>query len=89
MNIVAVRGIKKSGKTTTVAHIITELTARGYRVGSIKHIHHPNFSMDNHPGTDTVAHMAAGASGVTARSQGETSLIFPEKLPLEKILSFY
>lgn len=89
MKIVAVRGIKKSGKTTTASHIIRELSDRGYAVGAIKHIHHPGFSMDDHPGTDTVVHMAAGAVGVTARASHETSLIFPKKLTLAQILSVY
>lgn len=88
MKIFAVRGIKKSGKTTTVSNIISELTARGYKVGSIKYIHHSDFEMDS-PNTDTWKHRNAGAVAVTARANHETSLLFPEKLPLEKIFSIY
>jgi len=89
LKIFAVRGIKKSGKTTTVSKIITELKNRGYKVGSIKYIHHEDFEMDKDPNTDTRKHRDAGANIVCARANHETSILFPEKLPLNKIYSVY
>ena len=57
-----VAGWKNSGKTTLVARIIETLSARGYRVSSIKHAHH-GFDIDKE-GTDSFRHRHAGASEV-------------------------
>ncbi|MCB1474850.1 MAG: molybdopterin-guanine dinucleotide biosynthesis protein B [Rhodobiaceae bacterium] len=57
-----VAGWKNSGKTTLVARIIETMTARGYRVSSIKHAHH-GFDIDKE-GTDSFRHRHAGASEV-------------------------
>lgn len=85
MKILAVVGSKKSGKTTTVECVVSGLTRRGFRVGSIKHIHHPDFTMDRE-GTDTWRHTHAGSRIVVSVSNGETALIAkddPDKtLPL-------
>ena len=89
MKVFAVCGIKKSGKTTVVTNIISELASRGYRVGSAKYLHHANFEMDANPQVDTRRHRDAGASLVCARAENETSLLFSEKLPMQKVLSFY
>lgn len=59
MIVVAVVGAKKSGKTTTIEYLVSNLSREGYRVGSVKHVHH-NFSIDVE-GTDTWRHMNAGA----------------------------
>ncbi|MDG6222890.1 MAG: molybdopterin-guanine dinucleotide biosynthesis protein B [Candidatus Bathyarchaeota archaeon] len=58
--IVAVIGSHGSGKTTTIEYLISCLTTQGYAVGTIKHIHHENFSIDT-PGTNTWRHMQAGS----------------------------
>jgi molybdopterin-guanine dinucleotide biosynthesis protein MobB len=34
--LIAVVGAKHTGKTATIERLITELTSRGYRVGTIK-----------------------------------------------------
>jgi len=54
-----VTGWKNSGKTTLVERLVTELTARGYRISTMKHAHHA-FDID-HEGTDSYRHRAAGA----------------------------
>jgi molybdopterin-guanine dinucleotide biosynthesis protein B len=87
--VLSVCGISKSGKTTTIENIIGELTARGYRVGSVKEIHFEAFAIDPDPQSNTQRHRAAGARLVCARGIGETDLLFPEKLPVSKILEFY
>lgn len=53
-------GWKNAGKTTLVERIVGELTARGYRVSTVKHAHH-EADVDE-PGRDTYRHRAAGAT---------------------------
>ncbi|MBN1299364.1 MAG: molybdopterin-guanine dinucleotide biosynthesis protein MobB [Actinobacteria bacterium] len=88
MKVLSVVGITKSGKTTTIENIIKELNRRQFSVGSVKEIHYENFAIDTE-GTNTYRHKAAGAAPVTARGYNETDILFPSKLPVEKILSFY
>lgn len=89
MKVLSVCGISNSGKTTTVEKIITELTARGYRVGSVKEIHFETFAIDPDPQSNTRRHRAAGARLVCARGTNETDLLFDEMLPVHKIIEFY
>lgn len=74
MLIISVVGISKSGKTTTIEYLISNLTREGYRVGSIKHIHHPEFSIDTE-GTDTWRHIHAGAKITIALAPREIAVI--------------
>jgi molybdopterin-guanine dinucleotide biosynthesis protein B len=64
--VIAISGVKNSGKTTLLEGLLAHLTARGLRVGVIKHDGH-RFSPDV-PGTDSYRHRAAGASGVAVFS---------------------
>ena len=66
--VVAVSGVKNSGKTRLITRLVPELTARGLRVAVIKHDGH-RFEADR-PGTDSHAYLAAGAVG-TAVFDGE------------------
>ena len=70
--IVAVSGVKNSGKTTLVEKLVRALVARGLRVAVIKHDGH-HFEPDV-PGTDSWRHRAAGAYG-TAIYDGEKFLL--------------
>lgn len=70
--IVAVSGVKNSGKTTLVEKLVRTLVARGVRVAVIKHDGH-HFEPDV-PGTDSWRHRAAGAYG-TAIYDGEKYLL--------------
>lgn len=88
MKIFMVKGVHNSGKTTLVAGIIRELTARGYSVGTIKDIHAENFHMDQ-AGTDTYQHAKAGAKLVVARGLNETDILFQHKLSLHQILPIF
>lgn len=45
-NCIAFIGRKNSGKTTLVEALISELTARGISVSSIKHHSHDDFEID-------------------------------------------
>jgi molybdopterin-guanine dinucleotide biosynthesis protein B len=87
--LLAVVGSKNSGKTTTVECVISGLTKRGFRVGSIKHIHHPDFTIDTE-GTDTWRHANAGSKMVVVFSNKEIALIVkddPEET-LPSVLEF-
>lgn len=88
MKAFSVYGYTQSGKTTTIENIIRELKKRRYSVGSVKEIHYEKFEIDT-KGSNTDRHKKAGSELVTARGYFETDVLFPEKLPIEKILSFY
>jgi len=88
MKVVSVIGITQSGKTTTVETIIQGLKARRYSVGSVKDIHFEAFAIDT-PGTNTDRHRQAGAELVTARGLKETDILYPHRLPMERILECY
>lgn len=57
--VFGITGWKNSGKTTLTERLVAVFTARGFRVGTVKHAHH-TFDVD-HPGTDSFRHRAAGA----------------------------
>ncbi len=61
-------GGKNHGKTTLVTELVQELSARGLRVGTIKHTHHQH-ELDA-PGKDSHRHREAGAAmvGILSRS---------------------
>lgn len=61
--VFGISGWKNSGKTGLAVRIVTELTARGYRVSTIKHAHH-DFDIDK-VGADSWRHRQAGAHEVT------------------------
>ncbi len=87
--VVAVVGSHGSGKTTTIEYLISSLTTQGYAVGSVKHIHHQDFTMDT-PGTNTWRHMQAGSKVTVAVAPKETVIIKKtdsELDDLDKILS--
>jgi len=72
--LLAIVGSKNSGKTTTAECIISGLTRKGFRVGSIKHIRRPDFTIDTE-GTNTWRHSQAGSEVVAAIAKNETDLI--------------
>lgn len=59
--VVAVSGVKNSGKNTLIEHLIPRLSARGLRVATVKHDGH-RFEPER-PGTDSFRHLQAGAFG--------------------------
>lgn len=74
---IAVVGRHNSGKTTLVVKLISELAARNYNVGSIKHHGHGDFEID-HPGKDSYRQREAGAT--------ETVIASPVKMARVKTL---
>jgi molybdopterin-guanine dinucleotide biosynthesis protein B len=61
--IFGIAGWKNSGKTGLAVRLVTELTARGFLVSTIKHAHH-DFDIDK-VGADSFRHRQAGAHEVT------------------------
>ena len=73
MKIFGVTGWKHSGKTGLMERLITEFTARGLSVSSIKHAHH-SFDID-YPGRDSYRHRDAGARQVLLASRNRWALM--------------
>jgi molybdopterin-guanine dinucleotide biosynthesis adapter protein len=83
--LIAIIGAKHSGKTTTIEHLITELTQRGYRVGTIKEmVRIPTLDT---PQTETDRYRKAGAKSVVAVPRTETVLFISKRLSVKEILS--
>ena len=62
MRVYGVTGRKNSGKTTLIERLVTEITARGFSVSTVKHAHH-DADIDQ-PGRDSYRHREAGAQEV-------------------------
>ncbi|MCW3998438.1 MAG: molybdopterin-guanine dinucleotide biosynthesis protein B [Candidatus Bathyarchaeota archaeon] len=82
MQVIAVVGSKKSGKTTTIENLVRELTKRGHVLAVIKHISKPDFTIDT-VGKDTWKFAKAGARTIISVAQNEIAKI--EKIPFEEI----
>ncbi len=87
--IFGITGWKNSGKTTLTVKLVAELSARGYRVSTVKHAHHA-FDIDRE-GTDSYRHRIAGAQEVAIVSGARWALMHElrgeEEPPLAAILS--
>jgi molybdopterin-guanine dinucleotide biosynthesis protein B len=73
MNVLGIAGWSGSGKTTLVTRLLPVLTARGFKVSTLKHAHH-NFDVDQ-PGKDSYEHRAAGATEVLVASARRWALM--------------
>jgi len=82
MQVIAVVGTKKSGKTTTTETLIKELTERGYKVAAVKHIPEPDFTIDT-AGKDTWKFAKAGAKIIISVATKEIATI--EKVTTKSI----
>ena len=71
--VISVVGHKNAGKTTLLEALVRALTARGYRVGTIKHDAH-DFQID-HEGKDSWRHAQAGAVAVAIASAARCAVI--------------
>ncbi len=73
--IVSIIGESKSGKTTLIEKLISELKSRGYRVASIKHsVHKLDFDK---AGKDSWRHLQAGSSATAIVSPDQVVIIKP------------
>jgi molybdopterin-guanine dinucleotide biosynthesis protein B len=82
MKIISVVGTKDTGKTTLVVKIVKELVNRGFKVGTMKHMHQ-SFDIE---GRDTWKHKEAGAELVIG-SADETFFLINQKLDIENLLT--
>ena len=74
MKRIHILGRKNHGKTTLVVELVEHLSARGLRVGTIKHTHHSH-ELDT-PGKDSHQHRQAGASVVGILSRGMSAVFW-------------
>lgn len=73
MKIFGIAGWKNSGKTTLIVALVEILSARGFRVSTVKHAHH-DFDID-HKGKDSWRHRQAGATDVIVASGRRWAMI--------------
>lgn len=71
--IVSIVGKSEAGKTTLVERLVSELRARGYCIGTIKHNVH-GFDID-HEGKDSWRHKQAGAHTVAISSPRKVAVV--------------
>lgn len=82
LQVLAVVGRKKSGKTTTIENLVSKLSKRGISIAVIKHISKPDFTIDT-VGKDTWKFAQAGAKKIISVAQNEIAEI--EKKSIEEI----
>jgi len=82
MQVIAVVGTKKSGKTTTIENLIRELSRRNYKVAAIKHVPEPDHTIDT-PGKDTWRYAQAGAKTIISVATSELATL--ERIQLETV----
>ena len=82
--VVAAVGMSGSGKTVTLEYLISKLSAEGYQIGSIKHVHHKGFTMDTE-GTNTWRYAKAGSKVIVAISPEEIDVIRKTELALNDL----
>jgi len=84
--VVSIVGRSDSGKTTVVEGVIRELTARGWRVASVKHhIHDVDVDI---PGKDSWRHAKAGAvtTMISSPTQFVTSRVIDRERTLDELV---
>ena len=82
--VVAAVGRSGSGKTVTLEYLISKLSAEGYQIGSIKHVHHKGFTMDKE-GSNTWRYAKAGAKIIVAISPEEVAIIKKTEMSLDDL----
>ncbi|WP_368344625.1 molybdopterin-guanine dinucleotide biosynthesis protein B [Pelagovum sp. HNIBRBA483] len=89
MRIYGVTGWKNTGKTGLVERLVTEITARGFSVSTLKHAHHAT-EIDQ-PGRDSYRHREAGAREVLVASPNRWALMHElrgaDEPPIEDLLA--
>jgi len=71
--IITIVGKSDSGKTTLLEKLITELSGRGYRIGTVKHAH-DGFEMDKE-GKDSWRHRKAGAHATLVITEDKIAMV--------------
>lgn len=84
-DIIGVVGWKDTGKTTVVEHLVRLLAARGYTVGTVKHVHSP-ISLEPEA-TDSMKHLGAGAALTVTAGQDLTVTLDRSCYDLDQAIS--
>lgn len=82
--VVAAVGVSGSGKTVTLEYLISRLSGEGFKIGSIKHVHHMGFTMDSE-GTNTWRYAKAGSKVIVAISPEEIDIIKKTQMALNDL----
>ena len=82
---VAVVGYREAGKTKIIEGLVRELSKRGHRVATVKHVVERGFSIDR-PGKDTWRHARAGARVVVSLAPRELATIERRTAKLGEVL---
>ncbi|WP_215699314.1 molybdopterin-guanine dinucleotide biosynthesis protein B [Clostridium sp. MCC353] len=85
--MIAVSGVKNSGKTTFMENLIPRLTEMGLKTAAIKHDGH-TFTPDV-PGTDSDRHRKAGAIGTAVFSENQFMVVKKEKVTEMKLAELF
>jgi molybdopterin-guanine dinucleotide biosynthesis protein B len=84
MKAFGVIGYHHTGKTTVVTELIKSLSAKGFKVATIKDIHSEQYHADTE-GKNSWKHLQAGSQMTFARGLHDTALIFPQPLSLNEM----
>lgn len=87
IQIFLIVGKSNSGKTTLMEKLIRELSARGFRVGSVKHAH-DKFNFDKQ-GKDSWRHKNAGAVASLIVTDTKVALVKEDTRPVEEKFFHY
>ena len=79
MNVYGIIGWKNSGKTALIERLVADITARGFSVSTVKHVHHA-VDLDQ-PGKDSFRHRTAGAREVVLASADRFVLMAEHRGP--------
>ena len=86
-HIITIVGKSNSGKTTLLEKLITILSERGYKLGTVKHAH-GGFTMDKE-GKDSWRHRNAGADATLLITDSTVALVKNDKSPdLDKMQKY-
>jgi len=88
MRIISIVGIHHSGKTSTITALIEAIRRRGKTVGTCQTVLSPSFLIDTSM-SNTRRCRRAGSELTCTRAKGETAFLYPEELPLSKVLERY
>lgn len=79
MRVYGVIGWQNAGKTTLMEQLVAQIIGRGFRVSTVKHVHH-DVDLDQ-PGKDTYRHRAAGAHEVVLASAQRFAILHEHRGP--------
>ncbi len=85
--IITIVGKSNSGKTTLLEKLITHLTQKGYKIGSVKHAH-SGFEMDKE-GKDSWRHKKAGAASTLVISEDKIAIVKDDRTSYLEKMQFY